>query len=65
MAGNMGNMDFGIPCPSCGRKITAKLSKLKKGAVLKCGHCQKAVKIANSAFKDARRRLEDFGKSIR
>jgi endogenous inhibitor of DNA gyrase (YacG/DUF329 family) len=65
MAGNMGNMDFGLPCPSCGRKITAKLSTLKQGALLKCGHCQKSVKIADNTFRDVRRRLEDFGKSIR
>jgi ribosomal protein L37AE/L43A len=65
MASDMSNMDSGVPCPSCGKKIAAKLGRLKRGAVFKCGHCQMSVKITDDKFQDVRRRLEDFGKSIR
>ena len=65
MHSDFGNMDFGFPCPSCGKKIAAKLSRLRKGNFLKCTHCQTSVKLSDDKFQDVRRSLENFARSLR
>jgi len=59
------NMDFQVPCPSCGRPIKKRLGQLRKGTTIRCPRCGQNIQIADRGFEKVRKSLDDFERQLK
>jgi len=53
-----------ILCPGCKKKFFVEISKLKKGAVIKCIHCNSEIAVKDDIAGAHKKLLENLSKTI-
>lgn len=61
----MPRVEFPVPCPHCGRKITLSLEELRPGAAVACPDCGRAVTFRGTGAERVQQALDLLGDRVK